>query len=649
MRPGQWVFTLMLLLGVLLPGLAVAQDEPAAEPVAAEPAAVEPSRAPDAAPPVATPGPPVTGRPVASPRSPTPTQRPAAAPAPTGPSMTPAPAPRPFATPVFAALPVPSPSPVATATLDQDWIHWAVNYVTDPDGLVIKGGLGLLMLAVGWLVAWFLGWLTYRALIRTTWDDWIAEKLGLSFLLEGDDNRLERTVGKAVYWLVLLTVFVGVLDYAGLSQAAGPIQSFIDTIAQALPLVGKAALILGGAWLLGTGLSRIVTTALDKAGVDKRFAELSHAADEDAQADEDSHTFSQNAGRVVFWLIMVIGLAGAFEALEIGPLAEPLRNAMDQIIGVLPDVGFAAIILGVGYVGGRIARTVLQNLLQSVGLDKLSARIKLDALLGDYKASQLVGLLAHLFIMFQALIAAMNQLGLETLSEPLTQMMTRVWELLPNVALAGVVVAAGVVVGRILRVVATRILKNLGLDRFMASVGFGKLTYNNEDLDEPSELAGLAVQVAVVLVAVVQGLEILGLATWAGYVSTFLEYAVQNVLVALLIVGIGFVVGEQVSRMIQSRTDQDPQILRWLGGGAKYAVLVFAFTMAIRHLEVADDFVLVTFSLLFGGLVLAVSLAFGLGAREVAGEIVRDQYNRTRDRLDHPNLPEEETVVEGDE
>jgi hypothetical protein len=45
--------------------------------------------------------------------------------------------------------------------------------------------------------------------------------------------------------------------------------------------------------------------------------------------------------------------------------------------------------------------------------------------------------------------------------------------------------------------------------------------------------------------------------------------------------------------------------------------------MAVHQLEVAPEFVLLAFGLLFGGLCLAAALAFGLGARDVAGDMVR--------------------------
>jgi len=61
----------------------------------------------------------------------------------------------------------------------------------------------------------------------------------------------------------------------------------------------------------------------------------------------------------------------------------------------------------------------------------------------------------------------------------------------------------------------------------------------------------------------------------------------------------------------------------WVGGASRIMVLVFAFTMAIHHLGVAERFVTMAFGFAFGGLCLALALAFGLGGREITAEILR--------------------------
>jgi hypothetical protein len=515
----------------------------------------------------------------------------------------------------------------------QEALDWLGSMSSNPAvALGARVLLAILLFVGGWIAAKLLSYATFRLLMRTQVDNKIAKKLGVQMLIEeAPSDAVEKFVARVVYWLVMLLVVVGVLDFAGLSQVAAPLAGFVDTVMQALPRIGKAALILVVASVAGRILRMLVTGALDRAGVDRRFAELTEG--DRARA---SGPFSEAAGRVVFWLLVLVGIAGAFEALEIGPIADPLRTAIDHVVGKIPRIGVAAVLVACGYFGGRIARTVLRNVLQGLGFDALVARFQLDRLTGSTSPSDVVGIAAMVFILVQASIAALGEIGLETLSRPLTEMMGQIWNLLPPLAVSVVIVAAAAFVGRLLRRVVAGALRNLGLDRFMARLGFDKLSERPDRLGEYSELVGLAVQVGVVLLGVAQALDNLALQTWAGYVNAFLGYVVKNVAVATLVVGVGFAIGNYVRDLIRARDDANAT--SWLAEFARYAVLALAFTMAVHQLDVADDFVLLTFGLLFGALCLGAALAFGLGGREVAGKILERRYNEARAELDRKRL-----------
>lgn len=537
-------------------------------------------------------------------------------------------------------------SPTDSAQVDSasageaSWLDRLINDETIDLGLRIA--LGIALFVAGWILAKLVAWAVYRALLKTDADERLAKKLGFRLLAENnaDPTQGERMIARVVYYTLMLLVVIAVMQYAGLTQAAGPIQSLVEKVMAALPFIGKAAAILGVAYLAALILSKVVTKSLDAAGVDTRFAELSaETKDGDKAADDiddgpETKPFSRTAGRVVFWLIMVCGLAGAVDALDIAVLAEPLRNAIDRVITLLPAVAIAVVLVVAGYILGRIARTVLDNLLDSVGLNRLIARAELDKFFGKTRASYVVGWIAMAFIILQAAIAALNEVHLETLSAPLTDMMAQFWSLLPALAVSAVFIIAGVIGGRLLRVLVERVLDNIGFDDLLGKIGFGDLPTENEKLKKPHQIVGLIAQIAVVLVAAVQALENIELYRWAGYVSSFLGYAVTRAGVALVIVGVGFLVGHYLRDLILSRQESDEdEGVRWTAAFARYVVLVFAFTMAIAHLGVGHTFVLIAFALLFGSLCLAVALALGLGSREVAGDIVRRQYERARQNL----------------
>ncbi|MFZ5475235.1 MAG: mechanosensitive ion channel [Myxococcota bacterium] len=575
------------------------------------------------------PAPPVETPPAAT-EAPAPTPEPVAAPEP-APVVIPAPAPAP--TPVAASTP--APEPVAAPAVAEPPAAVALLPSSLTEVLLRFGGaLGILL--VGWFLARLVSWLAFRALATTTMDDRLAAKLGVDFLVSTPEDRhkVDRVLANLLFWLVMLFVAIASLNQAGLSGAAMPLQRFLETVAAALPDVGKAALLLGAAWLAGRVVERVLQVAIDRSDFDRRFAELA-APGREATAEAE---IGKNVGRVAFWLIMLVGLAGAFDALHIAPLAVPLRNLVDQIVGWLPTVGIAVLLVVGGWLLGRIARTVLQNLLDATGVDAAVERLRVQRLFAGRRASEALGVLAQAFIVLQAIIAALEQLGLRTLAEPLTAMMQRFWVLLPDLALAALFLAVGWVGGGIARAVATEVLKGLGFDAMMEKLGFGRLADRHPNVDEPSELAGAAVQGVVVLAVLAQVLDNLALETWAAYVNALLGYLVRNVAVSLGVLAIGAWIANAVHDLVAARQDGDPEATRWLAMVARYAVLVFAFTAAIRHLDVAEDFVLLSFGLLFGSLCLAVALAFGMGAKDVAGEIVRRQYDKVRAKIEERDV-----------
>jgi len=61
---------------------------------------------------------------------------------------------------------------------------------------------------------------------------------------------------------------------------------------------------------------------------------------------------------------------------------------------------------------------------------------------------------------------------------------------------------------------------------------------------------------------------------------------------------------------------------RHLARAVHWGVLLFAVAMAVTHLGIAKEMVLVAFGITFGGLILSLALAFGLGGRGLAREIL---------------------------
>ena len=80
---------------------------------------------------------------------------------------------------------------------------------------------------------------------------------------------------------------------------------------------------------------------------------------------------------------------------------------------------------------------------------------------------------------------------------------------------------------------------------------------------------------------------------------------------------------------------------RLLALGARWLVVVLAAAMALEHLGIGGTILTLSFGILFGGIVLALALAVGLGSREA---VSRSWERRTREAEPRPEEEGEDEV-----
>lgn len=99
--------------------------------------------------------------------------------------------------------------------------------------------------------------------------------------------------------------------------------------------------------------------------------------------------------------------------------------------------------------------------------------------------------------------------------------------------------------------------------------------------------------------------------------------------VVILFIGLSFArfIGELVqTSLANARVSQ----ARFLGNLTRYAIVVIALTMALSHMGVDPGLVETTFIILIAAMALAMALAFGLGCRDLAGQIANDAWNKEK-------------------
>lgn len=206
----------------------------------------------------------------------------------------------------------------------------------------------------------------------------------------------------------------------------------------------------------------------------------------------------------------------------------------------------------------------------------------------------------------------------------------RVRVVMPGVLAMLTLVALGAVLGWIGAALVRRLAHAVDLDRRSRAWGLTHALARAGVYRTPSELLRLVVFWGVFVVFATMGIDALAIPGAPG-ATGMLMYLLPRALSALLILVVGWVAANFLGQaaLIAAVNAGLPEA-RLLARAARWLVLLFAFATALTEIGIGHDMVLVAFGILFGGLVLALALAFGLGGRHLARHILERARPRER-------------------
>jgi hypothetical protein len=189
-----------------------------------------------------------------------------------------------------------------------------------------------------------------------------------------------------------------------------------------------------------------------------------------------------------------------------------------------------------------------------------------------------------------------------------------------------IVLLVGYIIARVVKGVLNKLLGRVGLDRALHSGSTG--SYVNRvapDFSPTSLISSLAfwfLFLGAVTIAVSQ----LGIAALDNFVAAIGAY-IPNIIAAVLIFVIAGVIAAAVGGLV-ARTMGDTPTGKVVGSVVPVLVMAIATFMILNQLQIAPEIVTITYAALIGGVFLAMALAFGLGGREVAGQMLSDAYDK---------------------
>jgi Conserved TM helix len=215
----------------------------------------------------------------------------------------------------------------------------------------------------------------------------------------------------------------------------------------------------------------------------------------------------------------------------------------------------------------------------------------------------------------------------------------RLAAILPGLVVFVVLLGLGLLLGWIAKFVLERGARAVGFDRVMERWGVAASLRRSGVQRPPSGVFGLVAFWAIFLFFASAGVD--AMAAPGGYSATALLLAfLPPLFAAVLILVAGWLLANFLSRtiLIAAVNARLPEA-RLLARAAHWAIVLFTVATALTHLGIGKEMVLVAFGITFGGLVFALALAFGLGGRHIAANLLARRLRREssppQERLTH--------------
>ena len=223
---------------------------------------------------------------------------------------------------------------------------------------------------------------------------------------------------------------------------------------------------------------------------------------------------------------------------------------------------------------------------------------------------------------------------IDVMLEPLRALLIQVGGFLPRLALALLVVVAGLLIAKAVRFAVEKGLRAINFNIVTQRAGLDNFLQQGGSQVDTIVLLGLLVYWLVILAALIIAFNGMGL-THVTDLLTRVMLFMPKVLVALLVLALGAYFARFVANAIVTYcTNAGIRDGEMLGRIARYAIVAFVVMMALDQMEIGGTIVRDAFLLVLGGLMLAIALAFGLGGRHwAAAHLERWWPSPKRDKL----------------
>jgi hypothetical protein len=222
----------------------------------------------------------------------------------------------------------------------------------------------------------------------------------------------------------------------------------------------------------------------------------------------------------------------------------------------------------------------------------------------------------------------MGEVWRVTISDSFNKFLGKVITFLPNLLAMITILIIGFLIAWIIKKLIFRFLRAIQFDKVSEQWGLvevlskGGLTYS------PASLLSRFFYWVIVLITLIMGINALDVPATQNFIAQFFNY-LPHLFAAILILIVGYLIAIFLGQAaLIAAVNAQMESARLLGRGVRWFIIILSLTMALYHLGIAEKVIIAAFTIIFGGIVLALSIAFGWGGRELAKDFLERLYRK---------------------
>ncbi len=296
------------------------------------------------------------------------------------------------------------------------------------------------------------------------------------------------------------------------------------------------------------------------------------------------------------------------------PVLQAFQDFFATIIAFLPTLLAVLVLLLIAWILARVLRAGSRRLLMASGIDRRLGKNMDELKESQFPVARGVSTAVFWIVWILFILAILQVLGVEGIFDSIVLIFEAVFAAIPRIIGAAVILGVAYLLGRLLVKLAIKALARIRFDELPVKLGLAKEPVEGDG--SPSNVVGYIIMIFIMLFAIIMAADLLEFQAVNQLVASLAQF-LGLVLLGVVIIGVGIFVANFVGNILRAGGRSES-----LASFARVAIVVLSVVLGIRAMGFADDLIMLGFGLALGAAAVAAAIAFGLGGREVAGELL---------------------------